>query len=314
MKKFILFFLFFFTFNSAQTYIPLLQNGNVWWEIEVDTSGNSYYSYTKVKYFFQGDLLVSGLIYKKLYRNQYAGTFLNGGGPFNSPYWPLDNPNEFVTYLREDVDGKKIYRLQSPDGEEKLIYDFNLNIGDTIPKNLWDPHNINYTDPNYGVITQITSANIFGRIRKVFKIYYIAGSQGQPDERLYVIEGIGNKTSLLSLPDSDKIFELGSYSECFEDIANGKNCDRNLTLAVKNTEIKLDAQLIYSKTNRDFRILGKEKNYTVYFYDSLGRKIETIDNIGNGNTFRLLNEKRPSIVYYFIKGDQTEKLGKILLP
>ena len=177
-----------------------------------------------------------------------------------------------------------------------------------------DRHNVNYTDPNYGIITQITYANIFGRIRKVFKIYYIPGSQGQPDETLYVIEGIGNKTSLLSLPDSDKIFELGSYSECFEDVADGKNCDRNLTLAVKKTEIKLDAQLIYSKTNSDFRILGKEKNYTVYFYDSLGRKIETFDNISNGKTFRLMNKISPSIIYYFIKGDQTEKAGKILLP
>lgn len=249
-----------------------------------------------------------------MYRNVYAGTFLTGGGPFNAPYSPLENPDKFMTYLREDVDNKKIYELQTLNGEEKLVYDFNLNVGNTIPKNLLLPHNTNYSDPNYGIITQITTANIFGKTVKVFKIYFITGSQGQPDEFLYVIEGIGNKTSLLKLPDSNKIFEFGSLLDCFETVADGKNCDRTILLNTDNTAIKLDAELIYSRASADFRIFGKAKNYTVVFYDANGRKIETVENIGNNAEFRLNNKMQAQVLYYFIRSENKQKVGKIIIP
>ena len=313
MKKYLLLLLFYFGSSNAQNYIPLLQDGNVWWEIEADTSGNTNLRYIKYKLSVQGEITINGHIYKKINRSSYAACSICPDGPFGNSYYPYEYDEGFL-YMREDIPNKKVFLFYNPNLQEILAYDFSLNVGDTIPKNLREPHNINNTDPNYGIITQITFANIFGRIRKVFKIYYIPSSQGQPDETLYIIEGIGNRTSLLSLPDSDKIFELGFYSECFEDVANGKNCDRNLTLAAKNTDIKGDAQLTYSKTNGVFRILGKEKIYTVYFYDSLGRKIETFDNISNGKTFKLVNKIQNSMIYYFIKGDLTEKVGKILLP
>ena len=62
-----------------------------------------------------GDTLINSLIYKKV----YAGT-----------------SNPIVTAaIRNDIVNKKVYQYSVAQGSEKLLYDFNLSVGDTVFKN-----------------------------------------------------------------------------------------------------------------------------------------------------------------------------------
>ncbi len=98
--------------KAQDDYQSLVVENKMWscgWEI-ID-----YYTSYWIK--FSGDTIINDNNYKRIWMSSYSNT------PDN---WELHEG-----YVREDTIGKKVYFMNN-DLEEGLIYDFDVNIGDTI--------------------------------------------------------------------------------------------------------------------------------------------------------------------------------------
>lgn len=103
-------------------------------------------------------------------------------------------PDEFINdtiYLRED--NKTVYVYHPDSLAERILYNFNLNLGDTF---FFDNSPNLYFNNQFSVVQEIDSIQIGDTYHKRFKlnthynIYY-------PDEYLYFIEGVGSNLGIL---------------------------------------------------------------------------------------------------------------------
>lgn len=160
MNKIFLFIVLLFTagVSRAQTYVPFPGIHTLWTE----RMGNgeqpaSYYCYGLKS----GDTTINAVTYHKLYRSQ--DTVLS--------------ETEFYGGIREEA--KRVYLITG--GTELLIYDFNLNVGDTF-------HNSGVGHD--GIVSGIDSVNIAGQFRKRYAFTMADGSNMAWSGSW--IEGVGN--------------------------------------------------------------------------------------------------------------------------
>lgn len=130
-----------------------------------------------------GDTLINGIPYQKLYttRHQEIHVFFPPSNPIIHSY-----DSTGPVFLRYDLLLKQVFYLPSVDSRERLIYDFTLKVGDTLPmQSLYFPHS---------VIGSIDTITIFGVQAKRF--FIDIGDSGF-EEFNYIIEGIGGSNGLL---------------------------------------------------------------------------------------------------------------------
>lgn len=117
MKKITLICLFLLVFIGlrAQSYIPFPSNMVIYSLSQMISSPWDPVTYTTYRVEITGDTLIGGNHYKKLY---------SGIGPYT-----------VTAGIRNDTINKKVYMYSVSTGTEKLLYDFNLAVGDTVNKN-----------------------------------------------------------------------------------------------------------------------------------------------------------------------------------
>jgi hypothetical protein len=100
---------------SAQTQFPIVQQDNEWNVLIVTEGSNSLDStYHTVNYRINGDTTLNNQAYKKIYNSMEEF-------PANWTYYGA---------IRED--NQKVWFLSASNNPEALLYDFDLNVGDTI--------------------------------------------------------------------------------------------------------------------------------------------------------------------------------------
>ncbi len=152
--------------SLAQSYIPMVKAGNYWKVVFIPDPFSPPSSYITYTYILQGDSTIGGFTYKKLYHCE---------------------SNSLHAMLREDTLGKKVfgivltqefnYDYNCPLGEEELLYNFNLNMGDSIK-----------TCISEGIMGSIDSLNIMGNPIIGYKILPI---------NKYVYMGVGGEQGIL---------------------------------------------------------------------------------------------------------------------
>lgn len=108
-----------FSFNAAaQTYYPLPEENAYWTVLEFDYNT---WQYNDVIYTVMGDSVINNLNYKVVYRLDDYPTI-------------YDTISTLHCFMRQDVEEKKIWFIRHYLGEtvEKLGYDLNVNVGDTV--------------------------------------------------------------------------------------------------------------------------------------------------------------------------------------
>lgn len=136
-----------------------------------------------------GDTIINNILYKKLYELDYdPNCSLNTYGP------------NYVGCFRNEISEKKVYFIKKTQSDELLLYDFSLNIGDTVPQT-----HINYSYPHL-VVENIDSVIVGSSYRKRFT--YL--QETYPP--VFAIEGIGAHTGLL---EPMQIFEQQHLLRCF---------------------------------------------------------------------------------------------------
>lgn len=291
MKKNLFILLLFFTsFNLfSQSYTPLLKEGNKWWESYWDSSGYNFYGRENYYYFINGESLLNGFIYKKIYYNKYE-TCLSPLSFFSC--YPTNNPDQFVGLYREDILGKKVYQYDGGDSSgDFLVYDFSKNIGEAMT-----PYQLTIEEINYG--------NVFSRNVKGFKF-----SQNSPIQNFYIYEGIGSGNGLFS--GRNDSFEVGRDLLCFED-TSGKFCNSQFILGNSESNLEKSLTLYYSKETQNYKIIGNPLlDYKISFYEATGRLLEEVNAKGN-QSFYLKNTTK-NILFYTITNQGKSWKGKIMV-
>ena len=179
-KAFILLLLTFaFKFSFSQNYF---EDSPLWRMSSVCSTDGNCFSYNDYNYFINGDTVINSHLYKKLFK--YGFGYYSWQGPIPVPpscqgSFIVGSESMPFSYIRDTLN--LIYLMGNP---EQCLYDFNLNIGDTLP--------ICYGNSNQ-VVLSIDSLVVNGNYRKIF---YLSASGGQSHT---IIEGIGHEHGFIEM-------------------------------------------------------------------------------------------------------------------
>ncbi len=180
----------------AQEYTPFPLKDARW-----NKSSSSFSTSCYCSYYYDGDTIVNNLLYSKLYSNCLCYDFITH---------KYDGSDHFLQgMIREE--GKKVYIYR--DNKERLIYDFNLSVGDTLPDSDYSQGSIFSSPERRFIVQKIDSVKLLdGKFRKRF-ICNHPNTSGFDNE---IIEGVGAKNLFGSIaPLPGPIYDLGSILDCF---------------------------------------------------------------------------------------------------
>jgi len=213
---------------SSSAQVPDYFEGNPQWRME--WGNGAYYPCIELNdyiYYLNGDTVIGNQVYKKLFERRDVN--------YNWLWVPPPNNCEgsytydsFRILIRQD--SLKMY-VRDLDGIDNLLYDFDLEVGDTLPIT----YNLYLDDI---VVTGIDSLLVGSSFRKVFEIpdYNPAGNN--------LIEGIGFTTGLLDFfycPEFPTILECFVQNDTAYYPIYGEPCD----LTVKVPERILNNEIRY---------------------------------------------------------------------
>ena len=137
--------------KKISDYHPLIEENKRWTVAHSISIYFPFYHWYSYAYKFDGDSIINNLTYQKLYQTADE----------NRTNW------NFCGLLRED-DNHKVY-MRKNDGQDGILYDFSLELGDTV----W----FTYHQPNvYAVVTAIdmtdTIDGIYGDVRRRITLTY----------------------------------------------------------------------------------------------------------------------------------------------
>jgi hypothetical protein len=112
-------------------YTPLMLNNARWItyiQSDCDNAGFEEWTY----YWTTTDTLINSKVYRVVYTNSVSvGYYCPGTG---GPGLPITSQTQHAGFLRQDTVGHKVYVLMPDSTNEHLLYDFDLQVGDTINK------------------------------------------------------------------------------------------------------------------------------------------------------------------------------------
>lgn len=238
----------------SQDYYPLVQENNEWNVLQVIFNGGnpwdtSFYTQT---FKISGDTIVNNQVFKKIYKSEEEI-------PVN---WVYEGS------IREE--DEKVWYVSHFNNEERLIYDFTLNVGDTME----------FQYQPYMVVDSIAFHEIAGIERKHIYFSYIDFS---PHKELW-IEGIGSIYGILSSGSGGSI---GGWTWFLCMSENGEliymNPNYNSCFLI-NTEINetksLDFNIFPNPTTGLLKIenLNNVTINSIRLVDLIGQTIKTIEN------------------------------------
>ena len=166
----ILFFFMIFQKTFSQTYNEMLSN-DIEWQV------TSCYNGCKTDiYFLDGDTIYNG----------YNYSILNGYHFISKTFW-----------LRENIQNQTIYMsfLQNNIRKEVLLYDFNLQKGDSI--NISNPMSPFILNPGYYIVDSLSWLQLQNGL--YYEVFYLSSLSVNVNESAVWIEGIGS-LSLINAP------------------------------------------------------------------------------------------------------------------
>ncbi|MGQ0826992.1 MAG: T9SS type A sorting domain-containing protein [Bacteroidota bacterium] len=247
----------------AQNYTAFPENTAVW---DIYHRPSPYDQYNGIdhyhRYKMQGDTLINSLSYNKIYRSDYA---------VSSPYPSLGTYN-YQFGIRQDSVMKRVYAIFPSDNIDTLLYDFNLQVGDTLKNSYISLPS--WYGPGPQTVTSIDSISFHGNYNKFYKRYHLSAGSGAT-----LIEGIGNANGLIE--ETHGFFEAGLELRNFCNSAHS-DCTVSFTLRIdvknaNNSSIIISPNPFTSETQINF---SNEYNGTVKITDVLGREVEAINFTG----------------------------------
>ena len=279
----------------------------------VDTTKvwNNYIAYYLMPYHsntetvkFTTDTILEGIHYRKVIR-----TF--DESPVNwTPYG----------FIREDANQKVYYRIDSND-PEKLIYDFDIHLHDTINVySLYDYSSRFYHNMNY-YVNSIDNIMIGGTYKTRYRMCILYSFGGYSPEVNQWIEGVGSTSGILHNYNNYSgcnMFYLLCYRE--NGILQYQNPSFPSCYIVTSIENKTNTNIsitIFPNPFTNFSTFKVNGIFTgdgieIDFYNSMGKKILTKSDLIE---FQISKKDFPSGIYFYTISNKKEKIevGKIIV-
>jgi hypothetical protein len=223
------------------------------------------------KYYICGDTLIENKNYTKLFRESRHTTYITG--PPVCPPGCYSSSTSFVNlglmgFITQDTLNKKVFFRYYSSQNDQLLYDFDLQMGDTLPASI-----VNQALTN--VVTKIDSIQINGSYRKK---YWISCDLDTTNFTCYnftsLVEGFGSDLGLFaSLTPNFEFSSYGSYTESNSQVLY-------LCNTLHNTELLKDDEIsIYPNPSSEFITINlnqiNRQNVSVELYDMLGKQIQS---------------------------------------
>lgn len=252
---------------------------------------------------FISDTILGGVHYRKVVRTME------------------ENPVNWTPYgfIREDSSKKVFYRLNGND-TEKLMYDFNIHLHDTVHVyGLYNYYTPDFWEMDYYVYS-IDSAIVGGCFKKQYHMYVLPFT-GWGQEASQWIEDVGSIDGILRNYNNYlgcNWFDLlcykkngilqytnPNYSSCY--VVTGVNDLKNVVL-----EVVISPNPITDKSTFKILGLGKSDEIIINIFNSVGYKILTKRNVIE---FQIYKNDFPEGIYFYTISNKSGILvsGKIIL-
>jgi len=230
----------------AQEYTPFILDDADWFVEEVTPMWGGKF----IKYYTTSDTIIEGITYKNVSQKTvciYTQDRDNGGINYSDSF---DSNDRHIGSLREE--NKKVFFVNAANDKETLIYDFDVNVGDTI-----------YYGNKYTYIIEDLG------IKNGFRTYSIENSGAYtPQFPGELIEGIGNSYGLFGSRNPSL-----KYLECFRQKGEELygECEHCEGFTTNNTNlIESEVSIIPNPAN-DYISIKSQSASHVTIYDTNGK-------------------------------------------
>lgn len=222
----------------SQMNYPIPMDSTSEWRLNTSawSGGSSYSTSSDFRVFIAGEITIDNHVYSRLLCSGLH-SFTDQGITHSTPF-----ANEYYGYIRTDSARTYI----NFNGQEELLFDFSLQVGDTLPvtHNNWSPN---------VVIDSIDSVMVAG---KNLKRFHISDNTGGLNST-WIIEGIGHEQGLLE--PMNLMMDAGFYFDCYAEdhipvFPEGSTCELNVNV---NEMPATDEKIVISPnpSNGDFKII-----------------------------------------------------------
>ncbi len=218
-----------FGFSSGTSQVNLYFLNNPIWKVNsVCAVPNPCIQNETYNYYINGDTIINTLTYKKIFKKgsgYYSWMAPPPSSGCTGSYNYIDSTPSF--FLRSS--GKKMFIRVPNDTNEYLLYDFNLQVGDTLPITYNNPQNTVYVSGIDSVYTP------YGYLKR----FSLSGNNSAQ----YLIEAIGSSAGLIE--PIGVILECGYSLGCYSlnDTAyypsQGPGCNLTVGLPLQNPKVNV---------------------------------------------------------------------------
>lgn len=272
------------SFAQTNSYF---QNKPVWRLTSACAIAFPCIDYRTYNYYINGDTTINSTLYKKIYEKGQGYYAWNASPPSNCPSPSTYNYSESQPSFFLRSNNKIMYIVNAHETNEQLLYDFNLQVGDSLPLSF------NNFSPNV-VVTAIDSVYTPYGYRKRFALSGDTWAQ-------YLIEGIGTDKGLIEPIQTP--LECGYNLICYSlndstyYPGSGSNCE--LTNALKEYVNVVNFSISPNPFNTFTTIKLDETSGTteLIIYNLYGQKIKSL-SIDSATEFVLERENLVSGIYF----------------
>jgi len=286
MKNLLFIFLLIPFFVLSQGTLKITADTTSIWRVSSKIPGGDCWDAFDYTYYFKGDTTINNLKYKKLY--SYGVRYKIPQNNISCDTTITHFTKFYVAAIRDTVN--KVFLIKSGNIYERLLYDFGLSVGDSLP----------VFGPTTQFIDSIDNILINGVQHKRFF------SKGN-----WIIKGIGSSFGLIE-PINVMIYKTGNIIyefQCFgqhDSVLYSPNgyCELNVGINKKDVSLNLPSISIYpNPANNNLYLHFKKsinKDVLLSIYNSLGKLVKQEQLTAFGNEYRVnIGELNKGI--YFVK-------------
>jgi hypothetical protein len=262
-----------FEINVAQNYHPIEFYNSGWNNVGWIMEGNNFPQKADLyKCYFLADTVIGNMSYHTFYHHRIRYDVNNGNNILHS------DSNNYIGAMR--TERKSYYFIPKGNLEERLIYDFNLSINDTVPLGFYP------APASYKIIDDTSTITLNDGTTRVHFRAKILDSLGNFVSFCFYDEGVGDTKSLVH-PD---LYAVQSYDGGFERLTYCENGELLYSLPGLYWEPGNDCDFTVSIKQW---ALGSNNNLIVtpnpFFGNSFSFKLKTLDNLTKEYSLRIYN-------------------------
>jgi len=243
-----------------------------------------------------GDTIIENMVYQKLTSPFVQSNYTGGCTQVNYP--------GYKGAFRQDVTNRKVYYVPPSHLTEQLLYDFTMEVGDTVKGYL---ESFNYP---LDIVTEIDSVLVGDNYRKRWFI--------NPCYQIYLIEGIGSTFGLLQpspgcFTDMD-YFSLTCFNQNGQSLYPDPFAECQLITSTNDIDANSDALLVFpNPSNGSFTVEFNQPIdiLEVRLSDMIGN-IVFQTQISNQNKINIDNLPSGAYILTIIKKEKRTTIRKII--